>query len=223
MKLIKKICVILLKTIFGIILFIISYVLVAIMTTLIPVNTKYQMPDSGQAIWISSNGVHTNFVVPMSSKILSWGNFINTREECQYLAIGWGDKEFYMNTPTWKDLKFGTALKAAFWPTDAVLQVYCMESPPSESRNTVKIFLTNNQAKKLNTYIYASFDLNKDGSLKEMIPERGPDKYYKYYSAKGKYSIFFTCNNWTSRGLKLSGIRNSLWAPFDKSVLYHLR
>ena len=33
----------------------------------------------------------------------------------RYIAIGWGDKGFYLDTPTWADLKFSTAFKAAFW------------------------------------------------------------------------------------------------------------
>ncbi|NJO90589.1 MAG: DUF2459 domain-containing protein, partial [Chloroflexia bacterium] len=45
---------------------------------------------------------------------------------------------------------------------------------------------------------------------------------YKYFQAKGKYSLFFTCNNWANRGLKKAGVKNAVWAPFDKSVLYHL-
>lgn len=31
-----------------------------------------------------------------------------------YIAFGWGDKGFYLDTPTWADLKFSTAFKAAF-------------------------------------------------------------------------------------------------------------
>jgi hypothetical protein len=31
-----------------------------------------------------------------------------------YLAFGWGDKGFYLNTPEWADLKVSTALNAAF-------------------------------------------------------------------------------------------------------------
>jgi len=219
----KKIGTILLKTIVGILLFITTYFLIAIITTLIPVYSSYKMPESGTAIWVSSNGVHTNIIVPVNSKVISWKDFLKTNNDCNYLVFGWGDKDFYMNTPTWAELKLGTALKAAFWPSGAVLQVYGLPLAPIESKNTIKIYLTNKQADKLNTYIYDTFDLNNDGSPSQQISEKGAGSLYKYYSAKGKYSMFFTCNNWTSRGLKKTGIKNALWAPFDKSVLYHLK
>ena len=32
----------------------------------------------------------------------------------EYLAFGWGDKGFYLDTPEWSDLKASTAFKAAF-------------------------------------------------------------------------------------------------------------
>jgi uncharacterized protein (TIGR02117 family) len=223
LKTLKKIGKILLKAIIGLLLLIVSYFLMAIITTLIPINSSYKMPNSGTEIWISSNGVHTNIIVPVNSKVISWKDFLKTGKDYRYIAFGWGDKDFYMNTPTWSDLKLGTALKAAFWPTDAVLQVYGLSSTPSESKNTIKILLTDKQADILNTYIYDTFDLNDDGSASEQMPEKVPVDFYKYYIAKGKYTMFFTCNNWTSRGLKKAGIKNALWAPFDKSVLYHLK
>jgi uncharacterized protein (TIGR02117 family) len=223
LKTIKKTGIIILKSTIGLLLAIVAYFLIAIITTIIPVNSNYKMSDSGTEIWVSSNGVHTNIIVPANSKIISWKDFLKIDKNSEYVVFGWGEKEFYMNTPTWADLKLGTAIKAAFWFNESVLQVYGLSSKPSESENTIKIILNTKQANKLNTYIYDTFALNSDGSPSEQIPEKGPGSLYKYYKAKGKYSMFFTCNNWTNRGLKESGVKNALWAPFDKSVLYQLK
>src|SRR6186713_926771 len=71
-------------------------------------------------IFIKSNGVHTDIIVPVKTAQMDWSKeirFINTianDSTMPFLGIGWGDKGFYLETPTWADLKFSTALKAAF-------------------------------------------------------------------------------------------------------------
>jgi uncharacterized protein (TIGR02117 family) len=223
MDLLKKTGTILLKIVIGLISLVLLYFLIALISTLIPVNSDYQKLTEGTEIWISSNGVHTNIIEHVSAKTYTWEKFLKPENGCEYLAFGWGDEDFYMNTPTWADIKLGVALKAAFWPTNAVIQIYYVPYEPILSKNIVKLYLTNAQIKKLNDYIYNTFSLDSTQMPIELIPEKEPGNDYKYYKAKGKYSLLFTCNNWTSRGLKKAGIKNALWAPFDKSVLYYLK
>ena len=69
-------------------------------------------------VWLLSNGVHTDIVVPTFSSEADWravfpAEHTRSQEYAPWLAIGLGDKNFYLTTPTWADLKFGTALKAA--------------------------------------------------------------------------------------------------------------
>ncbi len=219
----EKIASIILKIIIGFVLLIIVYLLVAIVLALIPVNSDFQNKASETEIYISSNGVHTNIIVPSQSQAFNWNNLLKLNNNCKYIAFGWGDKEFYMNTPNWSDIKLSTAFKAAFLPTDAVLQIYCIDERPETSKNTIKINLSQNQLNQLNAYIYQSFVL--DGSLNpiKIEPEKISNSNLLYFEANGKYSLLFTCNNWTSRGLKKVGVKNSLWAPFDKSVLFYLK
>jgi len=82
---------------------------------------KERNTSSDVAIYIKTNGVHTDIVVPVKTPQLDWSReiaFSNTpltdTTKIKYLAMGWGDKGFYLNTPTWSDLKFSTAFKAAF-------------------------------------------------------------------------------------------------------------
>ena len=57
----------------------------------------------------------------MKSKEIDWSqkfpyeDTVAKDSTLRYIAIGWGDKGFYLDTPTWADLKFSTAFKAAFW------------------------------------------------------------------------------------------------------------
>ncbi|MFN8257938.1 MAG: TIGR02117 family protein [Bacteroidales bacterium] len=220
MEIIKKIGIILFKVFFSILLIICLYFLIASITTIVPVNKNFVEIKNGTAIYVSSNGVHTDIIVPVESECMNWKSFLKLKTDYKFIAFGWGDKEFYMNTPTWADLKIKTALKAAFLFDESVLQVRGIDYKPKESKNTIRIFLSDKQLNELNNYIYTSFKIN---DLTEPVEIKISESSYHYFEAEKRYSVFFTCNNWTSKGLKLAGIKNSLWAPFDWSVLFYLR
>jgi len=218
-KLIRKIISWFLKLLTGIISLLILYLLIALILTLIPVNSDFEESDNGTDIFISSNGVHINIIIPTSN---NWIEQFNPNKKYKYHAFGWGDQEFYMSTPNWSDLKVSTALSAAFLPSQTVIQVYGLRKTPRITKNTRKLRLSEEQFEILSHYIYHSFQLNEENEPSEIFSENDESVFYKYYQAKGKYSLFFTCNNWANRGLKKAGIKNAVWAPFDKSVLYHL-
>ena len=211
------------KTIIIILLIVVSYFLFALILTLIPVNSNFKETKNGQEIFISTNGVHTNIILPAKSEYFNWLEFLKTNKDCKYIAFGWGDEEFYLNTPTWDDLKLATAFKAGFWPTRTIMQVYYINNEPDETENTIKLSLNEEQFLKISSFVRNTFEIDSTGLVIKVEPN---NKFYfreQFYKAKGTYSIFNTCNNWTNRGLKQAGIKNSVWASFDKSVTYHLR
>jgi len=58
--------------------------------------------------------------IPTQNEFIDWTTKVSPddtkgKKKGDWLAFGWGDKGFYLNTPTWADLKFSTAVKAAFW------------------------------------------------------------------------------------------------------------
>src|ERR1700754_477321 len=67
---------------------------------LIVKSEKHENPDV--TIYILGNGVHTDVVMPVKTDYKDWSQSIlckNTRDSdtsLQYLAIGWGDKGFYL-------------------------------------------------------------------------------------------------------------------------------
>jgi len=198
------------------------YLLLAILLTFIQRNSNYKQAKTGTEVFVSTNGVHTNIVLPHKNNQFDWNQYLKISNEYKYLAFGWGDREFYMNTPTWSDLKFTTAFKAAFLPTKTIMQVYGYQKAPKENENTVRLILNEEQFIKLSKYVLQSFQEDKKNQIIEIRPNKNYYFRVKFYPAKGTYSIFKTCNNWTNRGLKQAGIKNALWAPFDKSVMYHL-
>ena len=88
-----------------------SYVVISLILTLITVDRKPNNENSEKLIYLNLNGIHLDIIIPVEnidSLVLS-GIKYNRNET--YLSFGWGDENFYINTPTWGDLTFSNARK----------------------------------------------------------------------------------------------------------------
>src|SRR5438552_1587038 len=98
--------------------FVLLYLAAALFLSAFSVNRSFRQPENGIDIYVKSNGVHTDILAPVSTPEIDWKTKVNTGDfkpsmkEFQYVSFGWGDKGFYLYTPTWDDLKYSTAFKA---------------------------------------------------------------------------------------------------------------
>jgi len=206
---------------------ILVYLLFSILLTIIPVNTSFVEPKEGIDIYIESNGVHTDIVVPVKTAQMDWTSKVDThffypaRRAYKYIAFGWGDKGFYLYTPTWADLKFSTAFKALFWLGTSAMHVSYSEHDPIPDKDTKKIRISKEQYEELIRFIDESFQINHSGKYIPINCCHYEGMNDNFFEAKGKYNLFRTCNTWTNKGLKTAGVKTALWAPFEWSVMYH--
>lgn len=199
------------------------YFLSAFICMHIPVN-RDQMENKSDSttIFITSNEVHTDIVVPLRNEEKDWSIFVDPRSTktgkstYNYVSFGWGDKGFYLQAKTWADLKLSTAIKAALGLGGSALHV-CYYNEMLESDNNRKIVISKATYLQLVKNIEESFVLVN----KQTVPIRGVAYWENdcFYEAKGKYSLFRTCNTWTNALLKRSGLKACLWTPFKKGVL----
>ncbi|GAB3521118.1 DUF2459 domain-containing protein [Emticicia fontis] len=176
-------------------------------------------------MYILTNGVHTDLVVPIKNEQIDWSKevkFANTTGKdslFEYVAFGWGDKGFYLETPTWADLKASTAFKAAFaLSTSAIHATFYKRMV--EGADCVKINISKEQYSRLIKYIQESFTTDSQGHLMCIQTNANYGKEDAFYEAKGSYHIFHTCNTWANNGLKSCGQKASLWTPFDTGIFY---
>lgn len=175
------------------------------------------------AIYIMTNGVHTDIVVPAVSEEMNWTKEIryqNTLEadtSYQYLAMGWGDKKFYLETPEFSDLKLSNGLRAiSGLSTSAMHTTYYKNI--REDANCIKIMISKTQYQQLIHYTLNSFQKDEAGHV---IPVKSNIHYDigdAFYEANGSYSIFKTCNTWANAALKSCGQRSCLWTIFDTGI-----
>lgn len=175
------------------------------------------------SIYILTNGVHTDLVLPVRHAYIDWSQllpFENTRGKDTlpaYVAFGWGDKGFYLETPTWADLKASTALKAAFnMSTSAIHVTYYRRMWEDESCR--KIEISHTQYERLVKYVRNSFR----GTVEERPQFIPTNAQYgdndAFYEGRGSYHLFHTCNTWANNGLKSCGQRACWWTIFDTGI-----
>lgn len=214
-----------LGTVLGIV---ILYVVLGYLLPFIEVSAK----DDGQKkeipVYIYTNGVHTDIVMPVKNDLQDWSaklpfnNVRSKKTDYNYVGIGWGDKGFYLDTPTWADLKFSTAFKAAFWLSESAMHcTYYREM--KEGEDCKKIMISRNQYQKLVQFVENKFDQNQSGKF-ILIPTNAVyGDNDAFYDAKGTYSFLYTCNTWANDALKAAEQKAAFWTPSDYGIFLHYK
>lgn len=212
------------RFILSIVAFIVLYLLAAFVLAHIPVNSNPEKSND-ITIYINSNGVHTDILVPIKNDTKDWTRdilFSQTKSKdsiMQHIAFGWGDKGFYLETPQWSDLKASTALKAAFHLGTSAMHTR-FYNKVKEDDECVKVTISKKDYKDLVKYIEDSFALDANNKV-EWIANQSYGQYDAFYEANRKYSLFYTCNTWANNALKAANQKAALWTPYDKGIFYH--
>ncbi|NQW43150.1 MAG: DUF2459 domain-containing protein [Bacteroidetes bacterium] len=137
------------------------------------------------------------------------------------MAFGWGDKGFYLKTPTWADLKFSKAFKASSGLGNSAIHT-TLHYQLSESNNYKRILISSKHYLNLITYIKKTLKLDNEKPIL-INTNANYNSYDDFYEAKGSDSLFHTCNTWSNNGLKKCGQKACLWTPLDEGIFYHYK
>lgn len=220
----KKHLKIILYPIFIFIGFLVLYLLAAFIGAIIPVNNPRIAPGEDVEIFVQTNGLHADIVMPIRNEYYDWEEKLPLSREVRgnitYIAIGWGEKNFYLNTPTMSDLTFPTLVKALLIPSEAAMHVEYRRYKPVVREDISRVMISREMYLELVDYILDYFVI--ENGEPRIYPDAGYHEYDDFYAAHGKYHMFWTCNNWTNTGLKTIGVKNSLWTPMDWGVFFYL-
>ncbi|MFD1469468.1 TIGR02117 family protein [Hymenobacter caeli] len=192
----------------------------------IPVAKADPAAPADVRVFIRSNGVHSDLVLPVHSTQIDWSRELpydhtqSNDSTFDYVGIGWGDKGFYMDTPTWAQLKASTALKAGFWlSTTAMHATFYRAAGLAPGPACIVLHLSRAEYARLIAYVQASFRRDAAGQV-EWIPGHSYGADDAFYEANSTYSILYTCNTWTNDALKAAGQKASLWTPLEAGIFY---
>lgn len=184
----------------------------------IPANAGWRPPAEGVTIWVESNGVHTGIVMPKVAAGVDWRGVFPARDLADphyggwgYVAVGWGEKAFYLGTPTWRDVRPATVIAAAIGSDETLIHVDHVPRP-TLSDDERAVVLRPEEYRRLAAFIRAR--LVAGGRR-----YRGYDEWDAFYEARGHYSAIHTCNAWTGDALRTAGVRVGAWTPFAVTVL----
>ena len=140
-------------------LFISSYLIIGEWLGNKTVNANFEPAPNGIKIYVVSNGVHTDIVVPTVTDQIDWTEFLDptmfqpqpAREKPLYIAFGWGDRGLYEEVPTWSDLTLKILFRSMLIPTESAMHVSYFDSDIKESSNVVPITISAEQYQSLIT------------------------------------------------------------------------
>jgi uncharacterized protein (TIGR02117 family) len=184
----------------------------------IPANIGWTPPKHGVRIQVDDNGIHTGLIVPLIAEGVDWrdvfkpGDLRDPRYAgYDHVEIGWGERTFYVETPTWADVRPGTVVAGAIGSSRTLVHVDWLPEP-SPSGDTRTIVLRPEEYRRLAGFIRAT--LAPKGKHQ---PGYGAGD--AFYEARGRYSALQTCNAWTGNALRQAGVRIGIWTPFPVTVM----
>ena len=209
----------------GLILFAILYFIAdAVFSRISASKSSPSSSSKLYTVYLLSNDVHTDIVFPVQTDLIDWRKVFPTSDtkskDSTYncVAIGWGDKGFYLNTPEWKDLTFKTAFVAAVGIGETALHV-TYHHQIKENNLCYKIEIDENQYQQLINHVLESLETKGDKKpiYIETTAQYGDSD--AFYEALGSYSMFYSCNTWTNNALKKADLPSGIWTVFDKGIL----
>ncbi|WP_233503420.1 TIGR02117 family protein [Sphingomonas psychrotolerans] len=193
------------------------YLAAGLVGSAIPANRGWKPSAQGVTVYVIDNGIHTDLVLPVSAEGVAWDDLIRpehladpARAAASHLAFGWGDRDFYLNTPTWWDVNPLRVARAMAGAGETVMHVSHI-AEPQIGPDAKAITLSPEEYRRLAAFLRGTFG--------EGAPARGYGAADAFYGARGGYSLFRTCNAWTGEALRAAGVRAGIWTPFPSGVM----
>ncbi|MHA7772646.1 TIGR02117 family protein [Roseibium sp. M-1] len=222
------------KAVFGLILAAFALGIAMGLGTLVPrpmfVSEAVERPVDAQEvkrrILVLSNPIHTDIALPADPDVLKTFDFVsNAGLDLDYpgvfwVVFGWGGRSFYIETPTWGDLKPGPVLNALTWDA-SVMHVRRSGDIPVNQDDVQVVELGAEEFASLLKDIRASFEHGAGGVPVE-IAGAAYDAHDIFFPAVGGFNAFLGCNTWTARMLRGSGLRTGWWTPLPDTLTLSL-
>lgn len=197
----------------------------SVIVGLIPVNNSYQPATAGIDVYLISNAIHSDIVIPLDAGASPWRSrfpaqhFRTSISHATHVAIGWGDGGFYLGTPTWADLRLSTAAKALLLPSSTCMHA-TLTTPRYLHESAQRLTLRETEFERLQQFIENSFARSPSG---EWIHISGVAYGLNdaFYVANGSYHAFNTCNCWVGRALRAAGVRVGWFTPLPKTPFWY--
>lgn len=170
-------------------------------------------------ILLLANPIHTDIALPVDDEVraafadLALDGLPIDMPGVEYLVFGWGGRSFYVETPTWGDIRPLPVLKAL--TVDRSVLHVSVAGPIDPTHPSIRpLTVTKEGRSRIIAAIRESF------SRHEGMPVAIPGAAYgfddAFFEAHGAFNAFIGCNTWTAAILRAGGIRTGWWTPLPQ-------
>ena len=181
---------------------------------------------AGTRILLLSGPIHTDIAVPLTEETRARFGFVEAagvplaHPPAEWLIFSWGGRSFYLETPTWSELKPRPVFKA-LTVDRSVMHVDIAGRIVEPQASVAGFELDEAGYDRLLAFIAESFTRKADAVVPiDGFSYNGNDRFFE---AEGSFNALFGCNTWTARALREAGLRTGLWNPVPPSLGLSLR
>ena len=183
-------------------------------------------PAGTRHILVLNNPIHTDIAIPVDDDVRQRFRFLADAgipadaPEVRYIVFGWGGRAFYLETPTWSELKAVPVLKAL--TLDASVMHVDIAGNIAEPHPDVAGFdISEERFSALLDYIATSFQQGPNGPI--AIENAAYSRFDRFYEANGHFNALVGCNTWTAAALRTAGLRTGWWNPLPATLSLSMR
>lgn len=183
-------------------------------------------PATTRHILVLKNPIHTDIAIPVDDGVRQRFGFLvdagipADAAEVRYIVFGWGGRAFYLETPTWSELKAVPVMKAL--TSDASVMHVDIAGDIAELHPDVAGFDVGEvRFAALLDFIAASFQHGPNGPI--VVENAAYSRFDRFYEANGRFNALVGCNTWTAAALRTAGLRTGWWNPLPASLGLSMR
>lgn len=176
-------------------------------------------PGAGREILLLANPIHTDIALPIDDEVRA--AFVDLipaglpvdMPGVEYLVFGWGGRSFYIETPTWGDLRPLPVLRAL--TIDRSVMHVSVAGLIDLSHPAVRpLAVTAEGRSQMIAAIRASFVRKGDAPV--VVPGAAYGTDDAFFEAVGSFNALIGCNTWTAAMLRAGGVRTGWWTPLPQ-------
>ena len=183
-------------------------------------------PVTTRHILVLKNPIHTDIAIPVDDAVRERFHFLVAAgipadiAEVRYIVFGWGGRAFYLETPTWSELKAVPVMKALTLDT-SVMHVDVAGDITQTHPDVAGFDVGEDRFAALLDFIAASFQQGPNGPV--LVENAAYSSFDRFYEANGHFNALVGCNTWTAAALRTAGLRTGWWNPLPASLGLSMR
>ncbi|MGX9181306.1 TIGR02117 family protein [Mesorhizobium sp. BHbdii] len=183
-------------------------------------------PVATRHILVLKDPIHTDIAIPVDDKVRKRFHFLvdggipADMAGVRYIVFGWGGRAFYLETPTWSELKAVPVMKALTLDA-SVMHVDVAGNIVEPHPDVAGFDISEERFAALLDFITASFQQGPNGPIP--VENAAYSRFDRFYEVNGHFNALVGCNTWTAAALRIAGLRTGWWNPLPASLDLSMR